>query len=420
MQRLIRSRRVRRYAASLTPDRLRMQAIVLAAGLWITAAYTLFTPGAFDRNGILKGVDFLQFYTAAQTVWNGAAHQLYDWGAFASRLRNVIPGTGDLLFLSVYPPQLAIALAPLGSLSYFGALMTWTLVSGALYGGGGYLIARELARSGHASVPGWLLAIAFVPFQQLVLHGQVAALVLVCFTGAWVALRRQYWFVFGLLLGSVCFKPPFLVAALCALVLTRDVRAAAGTIVAVAVQVLAVSLILGTDIWRQYFDKVLVLVNSPEMFEPKLWQMHNLKGFWQLLLGSGTVASALWVGTAVVALAALAYVWRRTDSPDLRMSALVIVTVLVSPHLYIYDLVVIAVALAALARWVFTNAENPVAPAIRVLMHLLWWAPLVGPFAVLTRVQVTPIVLGAILWTSVSAVMSSGAPAQSTVRRESV
>jgi hypothetical protein len=415
-----RSQWVRRYAASLTPQRLKGQAIVLAAGLWITAAYTLSTTTAFDRNGILKGIDFLQFYTAAQIVSDGDGQRLYDWTVFAERLRRAVPGTGDLLFLSVYPPQLALALAPLGRLSYFGALAAWAVVSILLYALCCHLISREFPEWREPPVAWWLLALTFVPFQQVILHGQVGVLVLACFTGAWVALRQHRLFQFGLLLGAVCFKPPFLLAALAAAVLTRSARVVAGVAVGTVSQLLTVAIILGPDIWLDYLEKVLVLLRAPDMFEPKLWQMHSLKGFWQLLLGTGTVASALWAGTAIVALGAAAYVWRRTDSPDLRMSALVIVTVLVSPHLYIYDLVVIAVALAALARWLLGRAASPAAPTIRVLMHLVWWAPLIGPFAVLTRIQVTPIVLGAVLWTMVSTVRSSDAPAQSTVRPESV
>ena len=82
---------IRRLDEAITPATVRFHAVTLAAGMWIAALAMVSTAGAFDRHGTLKGVDFLQFYTAARMAADGRVHQLYDWAAFASTLNSFMP-----------------------------------------------------------------------------------------------------------------------------------------------------------------------------------------------------------------------------------------------------------------------------------------------------------------------------------------
>ena len=393
-----------------------MHSIVLAAGLWITVVYTVATPGMVDRNGILKGIDFLQFYTAGRIVAQNGAQHLYNWDTFVRVLRDAVPAATDVVFVSVYPPQLAAAFAPLGRLSYVAALMVWTVASAALYAQCVAAIARHLPEVRRAGVSWPVLALAFVPFQQLLLHGQVGVLVLTCFTVAWLALRRERWWVVGLALGTVCFKPTFLIAAIIAAAASRNLRLVGGVAVGVGVQVLAATLLLGPDVWSAYRDKALVLLQSPEIFEPKPWQMHNLKGFFRLLLGESSVVAWCWLACIPPVLLAVDWIWRRTGSADVRFASVVVATVLLNPHLYVYDLVVLLVVFAALVRWL---VDTPPARSghVPVLLHLLWWIPLIGPLARVTHLQLTPIVLAALLWQLARTVR--GVPESSSVPLQS-
>jgi hypothetical protein len=345
-------------------------------------------------------------------VADGQGARLYDWEAFAARLQSQVPGTGDLLFLSVYPPPLAVVLSPLGRMPYAWGLGVWTLISVLLYALCARVIARQFPDASRR-LPWWLLALAFVPFQQLLAHGQVGVLALVCFRFAWLALRRERWTLFGFLLGSLCFKPSFLVAAAAAVLVSLRAPVAAGVAAGVSVQLLLVAVVLGPAVWLEYAAKALVLLQSPELFEPKPWQMHSLKGFWQLLLGTNAVSFALWVASSGAALGALAYVWRRSGSADLRMGALVVAAVLMNPHLYVYDLVVLAAAFAAIVRWALDSPDFAESRQTLALLHLLWWAPLAGPLAALTHVQLTSILLAALLGTLAAAVSTQDVPAPS-------
>jgi hypothetical protein len=380
---------VRRYAAALSGASVAHHAVVLGAGMWIAALVTLATPGAFDRHGILKGVDFLQFFTAGRMVADGRVDQLYDWEAFASTLRSAVPGTGELLFLSVYPPQVALAFAPLGRMDYLGALAIWTAISALLYGVSVRALQRASPFFQDQRKTWWLVAVAFAPFQQVILHGQVAVPALVCFTAAWLALRRNRRWWFGAALGCLAFKPQFGVAAAIAILITRDYRVAVGAAGAALVQIVLAAAALGPDVVIDYALKIPLVLRSPELFEPKLWQMHNLRGFWGLLLGTGTIGRVITLGSSVVVVYFVFRIWRATTAAGLRIAALVLGTVLVNPHLYVYDLVVLAVPLALIVAFTAEHGPRDDTGLLAVLVHLLCWVPLLSPLAALTHLQLT-------------------------------
>ena len=100
------------------PDRatIRLHLTALAAASWLSLAWLHATSGYFDRFGQLRGMDFLQFYAAGRVVADGRLASLYDWDAFSALLPQLVPGIGDLLYLPVYPPQLALLFAPLSRL----------------------------------------------------------------------------------------------------------------------------------------------------------------------------------------------------------------------------------------------------------------------------------------------------------------
>ena len=245
----------------------------------------------------------------------------------------------------------------------------------------------------------WLVALAFAPFQQLILHGQVSSLALVCFTGAWLALRTDRWWWFGAALGCLVFKPQFGVATAIAVLVSRDYRVAGGAAVAALLQAAIAAASLGPEVLVEYVSKVPVLLRSSELLEPKLWQMHNLRGFWSLLLGTGRMGTAVTAGSSLLVVYLVFRIWRGTTSPNVRTIALVLGTVLVNPHLYVYDLVVLAVPLALTVALAIehSNAAEENSALLLVIAHVLCWIPLLGPLAAVTHVQLTTPCLVALL-----------------------
>lgn len=376
---------------------LRLHAVSLAVASWVVFAWSQAVAGPADRFGQLRGMDFIQFYAAGWFVRSGRAAELYDWEAFAAALPSLVPGVGDLLFLPIYPPQVALAFAPLAGLPYLTALGVWTATSVAFYAAAVWSVLRVLPALGPYRLEAWCFAAGFPPFLQLVAHGQVAAPAVLLVALALAAFLRDRAFLVGLALGSLAFKPQLGTLALVALLLWPSARLLAGLAAGAAAQVALVFAVLGPDVLFAYADVVGRLLRAPEAFEPKVWAMHGLRGAIELLVGQGRLATGLWAAGGLGVLWLARRAWSRHQAPEVRFAVLVLAALVLNPHLYVYDLTLMAVPLGCIAAWLLgkgPGADHRVA----WMTYALVWLPLVGPLAAYTRLQLTPAIAIGVLW----------------------
>ena len=80
--------------------RLSLRPIPLTVYIW-----TLSTPGLRDRNGNLKGTDFLHFYTLGTLAQEHRGADLYDMQAQAQVAAQRVPAAVGIRYLPLYPPQ---------------------------------------------------------------------------------------------------------------------------------------------------------------------------------------------------------------------------------------------------------------------------------------------------------------------------
>jgi hypothetical protein len=118
------------------------------------------------------------------------------------------------------------------------------------------------------------------------------------------------------------------------------------------------------------------------------------------------IAMALYVVSAILVLSLTVSIWRRRSiSLSIRYSALLFATVLIAPHLTVYDLVILAPALLLLSDQMLAIAgvlRSPGQP--RQLSHhglalyCVYLLPLIGPLAKWTHVQLSVIAMTGVLW----------------------
>jgi alpha-1,2-mannosyltransferase len=376
--------------------------VILAVVLWGLAIAMLAVPGPRDPFGTLKGADFVHFYTLGRVALDRDTAVLYDGPALNARQVALVPASAGDDFIPVYSPQTALAFAPLALAPYGVALALWMALTLAGY----YWAVRVFWQLSGRQVDGTLLfwaCAAFPPIWNLVLHGQTTFFPLVAFAAATLSLSRQRRFLAGASLGLLAIKPQFaLMIALIALV-AREWRMIAGAVVSLALQASAVVLVFGSGVLNDYLAALRSLPAQLALLEPKPYQLHSLRVLTDLV--AVPFNHVLW-GAGVIAVLALTYRAWTTGAPVVqRMAVLVIASVIVSPHLTVYDGAVLAPAMAA-GMPLMALATGTVAPlAYGLVVSYLF------PTALVIRIQMSVLLLGVVFW-KLTRTLASGATAE--------
>ena len=389
----------------LTLRRVRTHAIILAFCLWSVCAVDFLTLGIVDRGGNIKFQDFLPLYVSARMIANGRASQIYDPRACALEISNIIEAPVRVSLPYLYGPQVALLLVPLTRFPFLTAAAIWAALSVLIYCVCVYLLLNAAPGLAPYRQTVWWCAVAFPPLFHLFVRGQNSAIVLACFTAAYLFLLRRRAGLAGIALGLLIFKPQFLVAIPFVLLLAGAWKILAGLALSAVAQLTLAWAWFGSAIMRSYLDALrsmsgvgLSSTGAPATAELSLApiQMHSLRSFWTLLIPFPPIALALYVLSVAATIIIAAAVWKSSSPVPIRFAALTLAVVLADPHLFIYDLVVLAPAFLLLAALLGRN-DAP-ALALRAFIYFAALLPLFGPLSRWTHLQLSVPVFFALLW----------------------
>jgi glycosyl transferase family 87 len=384
-------------AAWLNPTRIRAQALLLALCLWAVCAVDFATSGLFDRAGNIKFQDFLPSYISARLIAQGRAAEVYNEEVAADAIQTVIGQPSRVRLPNLYGPQVGLVLVPLARFSFPIAARIWVAASLFIYVVCIYLIWRWCPNLRPHAATVAISAISFPPLFHFFVRGQTSALVLACFTAAYFAFRADRKWLAGAALGVLFFKPQFLVAIPVVLLLARAWKEFVGLVIAAGAQFAFTRIYFGPAVMHAYFDALRHVSRGGAELSLAPIQMHSLRSFWSWLIPWPEVAIAFYVLTAVVVIALAAVVWKSPAPLAIRFSALTLAAVLVNPHLFVYDLLVLAPVLLLLVDWTLIH-EQSATPALRLLLYFVYVLPLFGPLSRWTQVQVSVPSFVALLW----------------------
>jgi hypothetical protein len=385
-------------ASWINGRRLRAHGAILAICLWSVYGWNVATPGLRDRNGNLKGTDFSQFYTLGSVALAHRTADLYNEETQAKITARRIPGAVGIRYIPLYPPQVSIFFTPLAVLPYSAGLVIWLVSSALVYGLGCYALWRACPGLRNEGWTVLLPAIAFPAFFHVIVWGQTSAMALACFTAAFFLLRDDRPFLAGLALGCLIFKPQLGIAAAFVFAYTRAWRVIAGGILSAAAQLSLAALYYGAESVRAWVRIMSSAVYNVAEFRP--YQAHSLRMFWTILIPGRALPFALYVVSALVILGWTAALWSRRPSLPLalRYSALLVATVLVAPHLIVYDMVILAPAFLLLSDWLTAQPPGS-ARYMEIILYLGYLSPLAGgPIARWTHLQASVVLMSVLVW----------------------
>jgi Glycosyltransferase family 87 len=327
----------------LTLSRARGYSLILL-GLCIVAmaGWIVLSDGLIDRNGKPIGTDFSNVYAAGHLAWQGRAADAYD-PPLQHEAEKAVFGGRDVPFYGWHYPPFFLGIAFLvAALPYAWGLSAWLAASFAAY-----LAAIRAILPRRETL---LIASAFPAVFVNTGHGQNGFLTTALLGGALHLLTRRPWLA-GVLIGLLTYKPQFGVLIPIALIAGghwRTIGAAALT----AMTLLALStLAFGTGIWHAFADSTTftqaVVLEAGGTGWQKIQSIFSAVRMWG---GSVPLAYAAQIALAVMLAATLAWLWRSDAAFELKAAALAVASLLATPYVLDYDLVVLSLAIAYLAR----------------------------------------------------------------------
>ncbi|MDR3465694.1 MAG: glycosyltransferase family 87 protein [Xanthobacteraceae bacterium] len=346
-----------------------MPAWAVTACLVLCITQALFFPLAYGHLWIVdeagRGIptDFVNVWSAGRLVLEGHPAWAYDWD-IQKTVQLAILGQGyDGNFAWHYPPPFLFVAAALASFPYVGAFMAWPLLTFIPYAA----VMRALVGRPF----GWLLAGAFPALLVNAAIGQNGFLTAALIGGTLYFLPSRP-VLAGVLLGLLSYKPQYGFLFPLVLLATLQWRAFFSAAAVTLALALASLLAFGLETWQAFFHW-LPMFSQAFLSEGRAYwgKMQSLFATIRLCHGSEPLAwAAQWTLDAVVAIG-LVRIWRSATPYWIKAAALATATLLVTPYLFLYDVMVLAIPVALLVRAGLSEGFRPHEPAALGLAFLL-------------------------------------------------
>jgi hypothetical protein len=301
------------------------------SGMWIREASGLGIP-----------TDFVNVWAAGRLVLDGHPALAYDWdiqrGIELALLGQDFPG----YFAWHYPPPFLFVAAMLAMLPYSAAFIGWMVAS---------FIPYLAVMRGIIGRPfGWMFAAAFPMVFNNTLVGQNGFLTAALIGGTLYLLPVRP-VLAGVCLGLLTYKPQYGLLFPIVLIAAAQWRAFISAGVTAVTLAFVSWLAFGTESW-QAFLHWMPMFSQAFLTEGKAtwWKLQSIFSMVRYFGGAEQLAWAFqWVLTASVA-TALVLMWRSRVPYTLKAAALALGTLLTTPYLFMYDMMVLAIPVAFLVR----------------------------------------------------------------------
>jgi arabinofuranan 3-O-arabinosyltransferase len=325
----------------------------------------------FDENGLGMPTDFVNVWSAGRLALDGHPAQAWDWDIQKQVQVAVLGQSYEGNFAWHYPPPFLFVASLLAHFPYAAAYIGWAVASLVPY------LAVMRAIVGRPF--GLLLGAAFPVVFTNTLVGQNGFLTASLIGGTLYLLPTRP-VLSGICLGLLSYKPQYgLLFPLVLIAASQWTVFVTAGMVAVAMALVS-WLAFGTESWQAFFHW-MPMVSQAFLTEGRApWgKMQSVFAVVRYFGGAEPLAWLFqWIMSGTVAVL-LALMWRSRISYPLKAAALAAGTLLITPYLFLYDLMVLAIAVAFLVRIGLRQGfERYELPALGLAAALLVVYPLVG------------------------------------------
>jgi glycosyl transferase family 87 len=295
-----------------------------------------------DPRGRPIANDFVNVWAAGRLALDGQAPAAYDWSLHRAAEVRAVGYDFDGYYGWHYPPPAFFFAAALATLPYLVAAIVWLLTTLAAY------IAAIAGILGLRT--GVLFALGFPAAIWNVTAGQngflTAALI-----GGTLGLLERHPALAGICLGLLTYKPQF--GLLFPIVLIADRRWLTIAVAALVALLLAALswLAFGSASWAAFAH--WAPISNRVLIDQGALDWYRLQSVFALARAHGGSETLAWIVQGLLSLllaVGLGWLWKSRAAFELKAAALAAGALLATPYLFMYDLVVLAVAVAFLLR----------------------------------------------------------------------
>jgi hypothetical protein len=342
----------------------------------------------YDQNGLGYPTDFVTVWSAGRMALEGHAGSVYDWNLH-KQVQVAILGQGyPGNFGWHYPPPYLFVAAALACLPYTFSYPFYAIVS---------FIPYALVIRGIVGRPiGFLLALSFPVVFVNVMISQNGFLTAALVGGTLLFLPTRP-VLAGIFLGLLTYKPQYGILFPIVLVATLQWRTfVAASVVAVLLAVASWAA-FGTESWMGFLHG-LSATEQAFLSEGRA-EWGKMQSVFAAVRYFGGGERLAWISQIVLIAAlaaALIVLWRSRARYAVKAAALATGVVLATPYLFLYDVMVLAVAVAFLVRdGVRTGFRRYEWPLFACAFFLLFIFPAVGaPTGFAATLMIGAIVVG--------------------------
>jgi alpha-1,2-mannosyltransferase len=354
--------------------------------------------------------DWIVYYSAGTAARSGALTLLYDSERFTSfqvaSFAHRLTAPFDL-HPFLYLPHYLLLLAPLSRLPFVLSCAVFLAATGAAA-----VAALAWQEGGHTN---WRRAIMLLFFPATCIDamtGQNGLLSAALMTGGFRTLERRPALA-GALFAALTYKPQLFMLVPVALVAARAWRALAACGVCAAALVLASAALFGVQSWNLWVGQAFG-AHDPALehwFSETFLRGYSLYVCAALAGMSDLAAQAIQATGSLAAASAVWWAYHRPGAAEAKLAILLAASILATPHLQAYDMVLLAAAVILL----FSRAEGGIGPGELALFALVWILPFFRPWTAPSGRAVLPLVLIALLAYAVARAMPSRRDAPTSV-----
>jgi arabinofuranan 3-O-arabinosyltransferase len=342
----------------------------------------------FDQNGLGLPTDFVNVWSAGRLALDGHPAQAWDWD-IQKQVQVAVLGQsypGNLAWH--YPPPFLFVASLLAHFPYAAAFIGWAVVSLVPY------LAVMRAIVGRPF--GWLLALGFPVVLENTLVGQNGFLTAALIGGTLYLLPARP-VLAGICLGLLSYKPQYgLLFPLVLIAASQWTVFFTAAVVAVAMAVVS-WLAFGTESWQAFFHWMPMFSQAFLTEGRAPWgKMQSIFAMVRYFGGTEQMGWIFqWIMSGAVAVV-LTLMWRSRISYPLKAAALAAGTLLITPYLFLYDMMVLAIAVAFLVRIGLREGfEHYELPALGLAVALLFFYPLIAaPIGLVATLIVCGLIAG--------------------------